>query len=265
MNKKVAYLGPEASFTHEASIKYFGRGSLFVSVDRISEVFLKIFNGEVEYGVVPCENSVGGTIQDTLDLFIKSDIKVYDQITLEINQNLMARDKKEEVKRIYSHPQSLMQCSGFINKNFNKVEIVETLSNSKAALTARDERNSAAIGPALCAEVYSLEILEENIQDSKNNETKFFIISKNFQSELKSKSLILFSVKNKPGSLFDILKILKKNSINMTKIESRPSKTKNWDYVFIIEYENRLDKKLNERLLKKLEKRCDYLDYLGSY
>lgn len=140
MNKKIAYLGPEASFTHEASIKYFGKESIFISVDRISEVFLKIFNGEVEYGVVPCENSVGGTIQDTLDLFIKSDIKVYDQITLEINQNLMARNKKEEIKRIYSHPQSLMQCSGFINKNFNKAEIVETLSNSKAALIARDEK-----------------------------------------------------------------------------------------------------------------------------
>ncbi|HOV13449.1 MAG TPA: prephenate dehydratase [Spirochaetota bacterium] len=265
MSKKIAFLGPEASFTNEASIKYFGKESTFISINRISDVFDKIVNDEVDFGVTPSENSIGGTIQDTLDLFINSDIKVYDQITLEINQNLMANCEKDNIKKIYSHPQSLLQCANYLNKNFKDVEIIETLSNSKAALIASGENNSASIGPKLCSEVYGLKILETDIQDSKNNQTKFFIISKIMQEELKTKSLILFSVKNKSGSLFNILKIFKKFKINMTKIESRPSKTKNWEYVFIIEYENSSKKELNNKLLKKLEENCDYLDYLGSY
>lgn len=265
MINKVAYLGPESSFTNEASIMYFGDDSLYLSVNRIRDVIDKINNNEVDYGVVPSENSIGGTIQDTLDLFINTGLKVFDQITLKINQNLMANCSKEQIRRIYSHPQSLMQCSSYIKDNFKGVDIIESLSNSKAALIASEEEFSASIGPKLCSTTYGLKIIEENIQDSENNQTKFFIISKEIQKKLRSKSLILFSVKNKPGSLFEILKILRKFKINMTKIESRPSKVKNWEYVFIIEYENPSEEKVNYKLLNNLKKICEYLEYLGNY
>lgn len=265
MSRKIAFFGPASSFTHEAALKYFNEDDIYVPVVKIQDVFNKINKNEVDYGVVPSENSTGGTIQDTFDLFVNSELKVYDQITLEINQNLISNFTKNEIKKIYSHPQSIMQCYNYLEKNFSKVEIIESPSNSKAAIIAKDEAYSASIGPKLCASTYGLKIVEENIQDSKTNQTKFFIISDKIQSDYKERSLILFSVKNRYGMLFNILKILKKFKINMTKIESRPSKVKNWEYVFIIEYQNSFKKELNIKLLKEIKKNCDFLDYLGNY
>ncbi|OHD08408.1 MAG: hypothetical protein A2Y34_07950 [Spirochaetes bacterium GWC1_27_15] len=263
--KKIAFLGPNATFTHEASLKYFGENNEFIPINRISEIYNKIMSDEVDFGVVPSENSIGGSISDTLDLFIKTHLKVYDEVILQIKQNLLSKlTDKSQIKKIFSHPQSLMQCSGYISANFKGVECIETSSNAKASILAKDEPDSAAIGPKLCAKEYDLNIIEEGINDSKKNETKFYIISKTYGNK-KNKSLIIFSVPNKSGSLFNILKVFKKYKINMTKIESRPSKTKNWEYVFIVEYENSKEQKNNEVFIKKLKGECDYFDYLGHY
>lgn len=264
-NKNIAYLGPKATFTHEASLKYFAENNNFIALNRIDEVFRKVIKGEADYGVVPAENSIGGTIVDTLDLFIQTDLKVFDQITLEITQNLLSTTTKDKIKKVYTHPQSFMQCSKYLFDNFKNIEYVETTSNAKAAMLAADDNMGASIGPRLCSSVYGLQILEEGINDFKHNETKFFIIAKELQQILKSRSMIIFSLPDRPGSLFDILKIFKWCKINMTRIESRPSKIKKWHYVFIIEFENSLNLKKHEKLIKNLQKKCIYFDYLGSY
>lgn len=264
-NKKIAYFGPKASFTHEAALKYFNKNNIFLPLDRIEDVFRKVITEDVDFGVVPAENSIAGTIVDTLDLFVQTNVKIYDQISLEIIQNLLSNASKENIKRIYSNPSSFHQCSKYLFNNFPNVEYIETTSNSKAAILASQDKEGAAIGPLLCASEYGLKVIEKNINDFKHNETKFFIISNKMQDEFKTKSMIIFSVPNVPGSLFNVLKVFKKNNINMTRIESRPSKIKKWDYVFIIEYENSNIKKKNERLLCQLKKICDYFNYLGSY
>lgn len=265
INKNIAYLGPKATFTHEASLKYFNENNNYIPVDRIDMVFKKIINGDAEFGVVPAENSIAGTIVDTLDLFIETDIKIFDQITIEIKQNLLSKTTKDKIKKIFSHSHSFYQCSKYISDNFPKAKCIETTSNAKAAIMAVQEQDSSAIGAILCAAEYGLNIIEEEINDFKHNETKFYIISKEIQDSIKEKSMIIFSVPNKSGSLFNVLKIFKKNKINMTRIESRPSKIKKWNYVFIIEYENCKDVNRIDKLLTKLRKICDYFNYLGSY
>jgi chorismate mutase/prephenate dehydratase len=264
-NLNIAYLGPKATFCHEASLKYFNHKNNFIPVDKIEDVFKKVIHGDADYGVVPAENSIGGAITDTLDLFIQTDLKIYDEITIEIKQNLLSKTTKDKIKRIYTHPQSYYQCTRYIFENFPKAEYIETNSNSKAAILASKDDESASIGPKLCATEYNLNVLEENINDYKHNETKFFVISKNIYEKLRTKSMIIFSVPNKSGSLFNILKIIKKNRINMTRIESRPSKIKKWEYIFIVEFENSKDPIKNKKLLDKLEKACKFFDYLGSY
>lgn len=264
-NKNIAYFGPKASFTHEASLKYFKKNNNFIAVDRIEDVFRKVITSDADFGVVPAENSIAGTVVDTIDLFVQTDVKVFDQVSVEIVQNLLSNTTKDKIKRIYSHPHSFHQCSKYLLNNFTSVEFVESTSNSKAAMLASQDKEGASIGPMLCASEYGLNIIEKNINDFKHNETKFFIISKDTQDEMKKKSMIIFSVPNVPGSLFNVLKIFKKNKINMTRIESRPSKIKKWDYVFIIEYENSKEKRNNEKLLNQLKKHCEYFNYLGSY
>jgi len=264
-NMNVAYLGPKATFCHEAAIKYFGEANNLMPVTRIDDVFRRVINGEANFGVVPIENSVAGTIVDSMDLFVTTNAKIHDEVTLEIRQNLMAKIKHEAIKKIYSHSSSLYQCSKYLIDNFPKSEYIETTSNAKAAQHAAEEPDAASIGPALCAKEYGLNMLEESINDYKHNETKFFIIAKNTSLEQKNKSMIIFSVINKPGSLYHALKAFKRHRINMTKIESRPSKIRKWDYVFIVEYENLKDPKKIKKFLKNLEKHCGYFNYLGSY
>lgn len=265
MGNKIAYLGPKGSYTLEASLRYFGENNEFIPVNRVTDIFNEITHNEVNFGVVPAENSIGGSVADTLDLFVNTDLKVFDRITLKIVQNLMSRYAINDIKKIFSHPQSLMQCAGYITQNFPEIECIDTFSNSKACLMASTEPNSAAIGPRLCADEYGLNILEENINDRDTNETRFYIVSNKINNSLKSKSLVIFSVPNKSGSLFEILKVFKKLKFNMTRIESRPSKIKNWEYVFIIEYENSGNKTLDKQIIEELKKKCEYFDYLGTY
>lgn len=264
-NKNIAYFGPRATFTHEAALKYFDKSNRFIDVERIYEVFRKVINGEADFGVVPAENSSAGTVVDTLDLFMKTDLKIYDQTTLVIKQNLLSIGSKEKIRKIYTHAQSFNQCSEYIFDNFPKAELIEATSNAKAALMAKEDSESAAIGSILLSSEYGLNVIEEGINDFKHNETKFFVISKDMQPGLKDYSMIIFSVPDKPGSLFSILKVFKNCKMNMTRIESRPSRIKKWDYVFIIEYETQRNEAKNAKLLEKIKKLCIYFNYLGSY
>lgn len=264
-NSKVVYLGPEGTFTHEAALNFFGKDNVFIPVMRIKDVFTAIYTGTGEYGVVPAENSTGGVIADTLDLFINTRLKVHDEIKISIKQNIMSNSDRADIKRIYSHPQSFLQCSQYISSNFPDAELIETNSNTEAAIMASNDKYSASIGPEMTASMYALKIVESGINDNKDNITRFFIVSNKCREEFRKKSVILFSVPNKFGALYSILKIFKDNKCNMTQIASRPARTKNWDYVFVIEFENLENIKKNKRMIDKIKMKTDFFDYLGTF
>ncbi len=167
MSKKIAYFGPEATFTHEAALKYFSNEAEYLPAKQIKDIFTMLDKNLVEFGVVPIENSTGGSIADTLDLFIATDLKVYDQITMEIKHNLLKAKKTKVIKKIFGHPQAFRQCRAYLENNYPDVELIEMLSNAEGANLAQSVSDSAAIAPILCAEVYNLEILAEEINDNK--------------------------------------------------------------------------------------------------
>ncbi len=265
-NKKVAYFGPAGPFTHLAAIKYFGEDYQdFSCFFRISESAKLLESGSVDFCVVPAENSTGGIVVDTLDLFLDKSIKVYDQVSIAIEQNLLSNSPRESISRIYSHPQSFLQCSEYLNNNFPDVELIPVDSNSKGAKVALTDKNGASIGPRVLCDVYGLALVEPAINDSKDNMTRFFILSNKINREPKRVSILQFTVKNLSGALCGVLNIFKEYSCNMTHISSRPSKMKNWDYMFVVEIENLPDSTKNEAMLEAIAEYCDYLNYVGSY
>lgn len=260
---KIGYLGPEATFTHEAAVKYFSENEILQPRMKISDIFYAIASNEIDYGVVPAENSTGGSVSDTLDLFIETDVKIYDQLILEIRQTFLSNAK--DIKRIYSKEQSFYQCGKFLRDNYNEAEFITMFSNAAAAERAVKDEHGAAIGPVHLSSKYGLGIVNEFINDKDNNQTKFYIVSNEVRSEIRSKSLILFSVPNESGALLNVLSVLKKHNVNMTKIESRPSKRKNWEYVFIVEFENKVNEEETLVVLNEFKNLCSFYDFLGTY
>jgi len=264
---KVACLGPLATFTHLAAIRHFGSSAKFIPVESIKDVFEAVLQHKADFGVVPIENSNEGVISYTLDMFIDYELKVSAEIMLEINHNLLSISGDiKNVKKIYSHPQAVAQCRGWLQKNLPKLPIIDTTSTAAAAEMAASDEEAAAIASELAAKIYDLRFIERKIEDSKNNYTRFLVISNEFPLPSgKDKTSIMLSIKDKPGALLDVLTPFKKANINLTKIESRPSKRKAWEYIFFIDMEGHIqDKRLN-KALKEVEKYCLFLKVLGSY
>ncbi len=263
--KIIGYLGPRGTFTHEAAIEYFDENNKFIACDKIADVFHNVNDNLFDFGVVPVENSVGGTITETIDQFFKTQTRVYDQTSISIKQALMSSKTDSTIEKIYAHDQSFRQCSIFIRENYPNAELIEATSNAKAAISASSDPNSASIGPEICAKEYNLNILKCPINDRNDNETKFFIISKSIQGELKDRGMMVFSLPNKSGALFRIIKIFNNRKINMTKIESRPSMIKKWEYFFIVEYELKNIKDRHDRLIKEVQHKTEFFKFIGSY
>lgn len=262
----VAYLGPQGTFTHLAAIKKFGKKPGFVPGDSISDVFDKVERGESDYGVVPIENSIEGVVNYTLDMFFSSSLKICSEITMNISHALLVATGVKEIKRIYSNPQVLAQCRTWILRSYPKAELVPTVSTAKAAQQAKSDRNGACIGNKILAGLYGLKIAAFSIEDSSYNITRFLVIARNDSSLSDSgKTSILFSIKDKVGALHDVLYTFKKNGINLTKIESRPSKKKPWDYYFFVDCEGYKSPLFLQKALKELEKMCVFVKVLGSY
>ena len=264
---KVTCLGPLATFTHLAALRHFGSSASFVPVDSIKKVFENVETGKAEYGVVPIENSNEGVVSYTLDMFMDSELKVVAEIILEVSHNLLSRQiDKAKIKKIYSHPQALAQCRGWLESNMPGVITKESTSTSKAAELASREANAGAIASELAARMYDLNILEKNIEDSRHNITRFLVISKEFPPKTgNDKTSVMFSIKDRPGSLYEILLPFKKANINLTKIESRPSKRKAWEYIFFVDMEGHIEDKKVKKALAFLKGGCLYLKILGSY
>ncbi|MFH1904803.1 MAG: prephenate dehydratase [bacterium] len=263
---KVAYLGPKASNAYLAARKRFGASVDFVPVSTIFDVFREVEKDKVHFGLVPVENSTEGMVSYTLDMFFSSELKISGEVSLPITHNLLAKGSKKEIKRVYSHPQALAQCRTWVKNNLSSVQFIEISSTAEAAKLASQSKQNGAIANELAAEVYDLNILEQHIEDLETNLTRFLVISKDLSEKCKHmKTSIMFFVKDEPGSLYNILEIFKRRNINLTKIESRPSKQKAWEYIFFIDCEGYWKDKEIELALKELEKKCISLKVLGSY
>jgi chorismate mutase/prephenate dehydratase len=263
---KVAYLGPQATFTHLAALKRFGSQLTYTPCDSINDVFLEVEKDNADYGVVPIENSIEGVVSHTLDMFMDSDLKICSQVILDVSHNLLANCPQDKIKRIYSNPQVFGQCRLWIQNNLSKAELIEVSSTTRAAQITSKEKYSACVASSLAAKVYKLKILASDIEDSAHNITRFMVIGKtNVGSTGSDRTSIMFSIKDRVGALHDMLLPFKKYGINLTKIESRPSKKKAWDYYFFVDLEGHQDKPRVKRALSELENKCNFLKILGSY
>lgn len=262
---KVAYLGPAGTFTHLAALKKFGKKSQYIAAASIDEVFENVEKEEVAYGVVPIENSIEGVVNYTLDMFFDSPLKICSEITLNISHALLG-NRGNKIKRLYSNPQVFAQCRKWLLRNAKEVELIPTASTAKAALAAKRDRYGACIGNKILARLYGLRVIASPIEDSSSNITRFLVIGKNDSSPSgKDKTSILCSVKDKVGALHDILFAFKRYKINLTKIESRPSKKKPWEYYFFIDFEGHRDSGKVKKALKELTEQCIFVKILGSY
>jgi len=264
---KVAYLGPPATFTHLAAMGHFGSSAQFVPTDSIKGVFDAVESNKAEYGVVPIENSTEGVVSYTLDLFVDYDLKVAAEVMLEISQNLISRSgDKTKIRKVFSNPHAAAQCRRWLESNLPNIPILDITSTAKAAEVASQDDEAAAIASELAAKVYNLQFVEKDIEDSKHNFTRFLIISRTpAKKSGKDKTSIMFSIKDKPGALYDILYPFKKAKINLTKIESRPSKRKAWEYIFFVDMEGHIDDKKLGKAIEAIKDNCLYLKILGSY
>ena len=264
---KIAYLGPEATFTHMAAIAKFGYSTTYVPVKSIRDTFTEVECDRADYGVVPIENSTEGVVNHTLDMFVESDLKICAEILLRISHHLMSPTVDvNNLKKVYSHPQSFAQCRDWIENNLPKVELIEVYSNAKAAQLAAKEPYSGAIAGEIAARLYNLKIIARNIEDNPDNYTRFLIIGeKSSPPTGNDRTSIMFSIKDRVGALYSILQPFQKCQINLTNIESRPSKIKLWDYYFFVDFKGHIEEENIQKALRELKKYCINLKILGSY
>ncbi len=264
----VAYFGPEATFTHQAAISLFGHSASMRASEAIEDVFGLVEKGICRQGVVPIENSYEGSVNITLDMLYKYKLKIISEIFLRIRHHVLSKaDDINKIKYLYSHPMPLAQCRGWIRGNLPKnVTIKEVGSTSLAAKLAAEDPETAAVGSRLAAKTYGLNMLQENIEDHPDNVTRFVSIGKTEHEPTgKDKSSILFFLNHQPGALHRALEIMAKNNINMTRIESRPMKIRNWEYLFFIDIEGHEKGSDVQATIKELEKICPFIKRLGSY
>lgn len=265
---KVAFLGPEGTFTQEAALKHFGDSAISVPMAAIDEVFRDVLAGSCDYGVVPVENSTEGVISHTLDSFMDSSLKICGEVELRIHQNLLIgpNTNKDNITRVYSHAQSLAQCRQWLNSNLPNVERVAVSSNAEAAKRVQGEWNSAAIAGDMSCKLYGLEKLNDKIEDNPDNSTRFLIIGReDVPPSGDDRTSIVVSVQNKTGALHDLLEPFRRNNVDMTRLESRPSRSSKWSYVFFIDFVGHIEDASVAAVLKELSADVADLKVLGSY
>ena len=267
---KIGFLGPEGTFTQTAVFKHFGHSVRALPFHTIDEIFQEVESGVADFGVVPIENSTEGSVNNTLDMFLTSPLKIAGEIELRIEQHLLGRMKGlENIERICAHEQSLAQCRGWLREYLPHVELIGMSSNAAGARRARDEQGTAAIGPDVAADVYDLNALVTSIEDRSDNATRFLVVGRKLLAPSgNDKTTILVSTSDTGGGagvLHHLLKPLAEHNIVMTFIESRPSRRKNWDYVFFIDIDGHANESPVSEALTKLEKQCSLFRVLGAY
>lgn len=266
---KIAYLGPEGTFTHSAVTKHFGHSVRALSVPTIDEIFHEVEAGIADFGVAPVENSTEGTVNHTLDMFLTSPLKICGEVELRIHQHLMGNmSDLSQIQRICSHSQSLAQCRGWLNQYLPNVEQIQVASNAEAARRARDEVGTAALAGDAAADVYELNILFRDVEDQGDNTTRFLVIGRKvFPPSGNDKTSLLISATGTrgPGVLMHLLEPLSRHGINMTRIESRPSRRRKWDYVFFVDVDGHAEQEPLAEALAEVEASADLFRVLGAY
>lgn len=263
----VAFWGPHATNTHMASIRKFGSSCDFVPQDTIPDVFHEVEREGADYGVVPIENSTEGVINHTLDTFLCSKLKICSEIYLPITHNLLSQaEDMSQIDRVYSIPTAAAQCRDWMRAHLPNVEIVDVSTTAKGAKLCAEEPRSAAIATSLAAEVYGLNFVAEHIEDNPQNRTRFLIVGNNEPAPSgKDKTSIMFSVQHRAGSLFRAMSVFEKYDINLTMIESRPTKLTPWEYVFFIDCQGHVKDQPIQKALAALREYALFVTVLGSY
>ena len=264
---RVAYLGPRATFTHQAALEFFGFSAKFVSCSSIREVFSEVENQRANYGVVPVENTIEGVVNHTLDMFLESELKISGEVVIPINLHLLSSvEDISEIKKIYSHRMAIAQSRKWLEKNLPDTQVIEVDSTARACEIVLEEENAGAIASEVAAFTYHLNILAHNIQESPDNYTRFLVVSKREMGQTgRDKTSLIFAVKDEAGALYKALESFYINSVNLTKIESRPSKKKAWDYVFFVDLEGHIQEDKVKNAVNELKKRTQMVKILGSY
>jgi chorismate mutase/prephenate dehydratase len=266
---KVAFLGPEGTFTQAAVLKHFGSSVRALPLPAIDEVFHEVEGGVADFGVVPIENSSEGTVNHTLDMFLTSGLKICGEVELRINHYLMGKmSALEAVKRVCAHPQALAQCRGWLDDQLPEADRVGVTSNAEGARRARDERGTAAIAGRAAAEIYGLTLLANEIEDRQDNTTRFLVVGRKlFSASGADRTTLLVSTSgtDDSGALFRLLEPFAQHRVNMTRIESRPSRKRKWDYVFFIDVEGHVSDAPVAQALAAMEMRASLFKVLGSY
>jgi chorismate mutase / prephenate dehydratase len=265
--QKVAYLGPPATFTHLACLQKFGNSAQYVPVTSIKEVFNEVERDRAHFGIVPIENSTEGVVNHTLDMFIDSNLVIYGEVLQEVSHHLLSKTGRiEDIKTIYSHPHAIAQCRNWLEANVSKIPVAEVPSTARAAEISATDSTAAAIASELAGELYGLKVVRSRIEDNVNNFTRFLVLSQKPPERTgKDKTSVMLSVKDKVGALYDLLRPFASNGINMTKIESRPSRRKAWEYIFFVDIEGHVDEDRVKKALEEIKGRCLFMKILGSY
>lgn len=269
MSKILGYLGPRGTFTEEVSIKYAKDKDLLLKpFPALDKVFNAVARKEIEYGIVPVENSLEGSVNFTHDLLSNSDVKIQGELLLRVRQLLLARpgQKPSQIKEIYSHPQALAQCRLFLDKNYPGRPRINIASTAEAAALVAQNYGKAAIASIRAAELYGLEILQDSIQDEPSNITRFLLIGlDDVPPTGNDKTSLLVGLHDKPGTLYSILGVFARYSLNLTKIESRPIRGELGKYIFFLDFEGHREEKIVAQAMQEAEKQVLFLKVLGSY
>lgn len=262
----IAYFGPEATNTHQAARSKFGMSVRYVAQVSINDVFDAVARHSADYGVVPIENSTEGAVNHTLDMFMESNLRICAQILLPIENHLAAKIPREEIRKIYTHPQVFGQCRQWLRHNLPNVDHIEVSSTPRAAELAAGDSTAAAITGRMAAEVFGLTIIEESIQDIPNNTTRFLVIGHTPSPPTgNDRTSLMFCIRDEPGALFHALEPFNRLQISMSKIESRPSKRKAWEYFFFADVDGHASEPKLDEALRELEKHCTMMKILGTY
>jgi len=264
---KVAYLGPEYSFSHLAAIERFGQQIEFMGVGSIAAVFEEVNRSHIDFGVVPLENSTEGGVSDTLDMFMRMPhLRIIAEVRLHIHHNLCANCEQQQIRRVYSKPQALSQCRSWLSKNIPYAQLIEVSSTAAAVRLAQQEPGAAAVCSRHAAVHFNVPILFHNIEDFPNNETRFAVVGTQESGKTgHDKTAIMFRVAHNPGALVNVLEVFKQAKVNLTWIESFPSRQPKAAYMFFVDFEGHLEDPKTKRILATLEEQCEHLAVLGSF
>jgi chorismate mutase/prephenate dehydratase len=263
---RVGYLGPEGSFSHLAAMRKFGASIEYLPLADIRAVFEEVVRGHVDLGLVPIENSVGGGVIDTMDAFVENDVRVCAEVLVEVHHNLLANCSPEEITMIASKPEVFAQCRNWLSRSLHKVDLIPVASSSKAAEMATQQRGLAAVGSTLAAELYGLKIIFANIEDTSNNMTRFFVIGRQMTKPTgNDKTALMFTTAHRSGALVEVLNVLGKHGVNMTNIDTRPSKRRNWEYYFFVDLEGHAEQENVSAAIAEARQHCLEMHVLGSF